>query len=303
MGLLALLLAAGQIHDPPSQVQVEAAVKRGLLYAKANAPAAPGLVLGTIAAVDQDETDPLLATLLSKALAVPPAGTMQAALLAETLLDANPLKYVRQQRVLAQFFADNQCADGLWGEGAAIDPVDVPEEFGPPRRWPLRVSYTVQPRRAGPATGDALTTSWALRGMRACESLGARFGPEQVARAVAGWRAADRPDVETLATLSILRYLQGKDCRKDVDLLSAFQRLGCAERPADPQGLEALRRAVTLYGRDDLGGPGWYLQGVRALLASQAPDGSWKDVETTCAAVQFLRVPRPPREELSPRRR
>ena len=101
----------------------------------------------------------------------------------------------------------------------------------------------------------------------------------------------------------IYDYLQKKDWTKDADLDSALRWMnlhfpsGTTRGTFLPYAFYAVERAGVLYGTEHFGDVEWYPIGARALLAAQAPDGSWKapPPETsspevnTCLALLFLK--------------
>jgi hypothetical protein len=288
--LLAALLVSAQ--DPARD-----ALRRGLEHLQ-HAEGSDDLVAWTLVSADVPLSRPALRDRLERVLSRPPATTFEAALRAMMLSRIDPPKYRAALRQCAQFLADNQAVDGLWGEGAPIDavepyPADVPpgrapRAFGVPAR-PI-VKFPVKARRAGPAAGDVANARWAAEGLLACERAGAVFAEGLLARAADAWRAEGRDAWEAAPALATLWHLQGRDIWKDPDVAKAQERLRARETPTDPWRLYELRRTSVLLGRDlfpDAAAAG------RALQERQRPDGSWGGVRETCGAVLFLWRPEP----------
>jgi hypothetical protein len=62
--------------------------------------------------------------------------------------------------------------------------------------------------------------------------------------------------------------------------------------PPKPEALLLLKEMMSASFRDRLGVQEWWPEGAGVLLQSQAPDGGWGSIEASCAALQFLYVPR-----------
>jgi hypothetical protein len=225
---------------------------------------------------------------VERLLAAPPMTTSQAALRAMTLARLHPARYRSQLRYCAQFLADNQAVDGLWGEGTAIDPIERDADDPPPpakRERPFAGSWLPKPfavkvRRAGPAAGDVANARWAVEGLQAIGAWGrAKFPPELLARAAEAWRAPGREPGDVAWSLNLLLLMQGREPVEDPHLRKALGGLSTAELPADPWRLYERGRETAL--RD-------VHAATRALLAAQKPDGTWGGLRETCGAVRFL---------------
>ena len=278
MGPAALLLILLQAGDP----EVRAAVK----WAVDHLQRADGdLVLYALLGEDTR-----VEALRKASLARTPVTTSAAAMRARAL---QPLGDVDAVRFCAQFLADNQAADGLWGEGAPIDPVPPP----PRRKGVIDFAgcvipaprYPVKARREGPATGDAANTAAAVEGLMACRLAGAEFDPALLERAAAGWTAVERDPVATVTVLTILRGLQGRESREDPDVKKAVRTLETSPAPTAPRALYERLQAHLLHDGVLLGGLPWHRRGREILVERQQPDGSWGDLESTCYALLFLR--------------
>ncbi len=102
-----------------------------------------------------------------------------------------------------------------------------------------------------------------------------------------------------IGALCILDYIQGKDWRRDQDVLEGLQWLNKNfSVTANPKGnarwhyyyLYGLERAGMLFGTEHIGDHKWYRTGAEYLLQNQAGDGGWKgDPVDTCFAILFLR--------------
>ncbi|HYE98186.1 MAG TPA: zf-HC2 domain-containing protein [Planctomycetota bacterium] len=192
--------------------------------------------------------------------------------------------------------------------------------------------------------GDNSNTQYALLGMRACHDAGILFPAETIARvdkfwrenqsAPAGKKPGDRPSVASganayppagwsygaeaktgnaygsmtvggLGGLCIIDYIQGKDWKRDPDVLEGVNwvasNFSVTENPGRKEAhhyyyLYGLERAGVLFGTDFFGAHEWYPAGANYLLDQQKPDGSWAGsgkeggaVIDTCFAILFLK--------------
>lgn len=144
----------------------------------------------------------------------------------------------------------------------------------------------------GAERGNFVDAAWAAQGLEACASIGYRFPADLDERAAAGWREGKPGASEQIAALATHLFRQGKDWKKDADVRISLHRLREAELPTDPRSWAALKVALQYYGTETLGDRPWRPAGVKQLLASQAADGGWGGIEETCAAIEFLVVPR-----------
>ena len=106
-----------------------------------------------------------------------------------------------------------------------------------------------------------------------------------------------------VGALCILDYIQGKDWRKDQDVLDGLA--WTAKNFAvdkNPQRLEekgdekhyyyymyGLEREGMLFGTERMGEHMWYREGAEQLIADQDGSGRWKNTVDTCFAILFLR--------------
>jgi hypothetical protein len=130
----------------------------------------------------------------------------------------------------------------------------------------------------------------------------------------AGHRAYFSMTGGAVAALTMYDYILKRDWKKDTAVkdglawmaanFSVTENVGPMEWECLPvnelyYGLYAMERAGMLYGTEKIGQHFWYAEGVQALLASQASDGSWSEKPLdkawstptwdTCFAVLFLR--------------
>lgn len=114
-----------------------------------------------------------------------------------------------------------------------------------------------------------------------------------------------------VSTLAIYDHLLGRDAKKDTALLDGLAWLQVnyaidtnpgpiefdkiSKNTWVPYYLYALERSMILTGNERLGSHPWYADGVRYLLQTQKPDGSWaiddwgRDTWDTCFALLFLK--------------
>jgi hypothetical protein len=114
-----------------------------------------------------------------------------------------------------------------------------------------------------------------------------------------------------VSALAIYDHLLGRDAKKDAAILDGLAWLqvnyaiDTVPGPIEwdkiskstyvPYYLYALERAMILTGNERLGTRAWYADGVRYLLETQKPDGSWwiddwgRDTWDTCFALLFLK--------------
>jgi hypothetical protein len=104
--------------------------------------------------------------------------------------------------------------------------------------------------------------------------------------------------VGAVGALCILDYMQGKDWRKDEDVLQGLQWMNkhftVTENPnlGDKWHyyyLYGIERAGMLFGTERIGAHKWYRTGAEYLLAQQGANGQWNDTVDTCFAILFLR--------------
>ena len=104
--------------------------------------------------------------------------------------------------------------------------------------------------------------------------------------------------VGAVGALCILDYMQGKDWRKDEDVLQGLQWINkhfkVTENPELGKQwhyyyLYGLERAGMLFGTERMGDHKWYREGAEYLLGAQGGGGGWNDVVDTCFAILFLR--------------
>jgi hypothetical protein len=294
MALIPFLMLAAQTRSEESAARE--AVAKALAALRADPSARGDLVLLTLMRAGRSENGELVYALRDKALARMPATTSAASYQAQAMQAFHGPDARQALRVCAQFFADNQAVDGLWGEGAPIDPV-TSVALPRPDVWKLardgdptvpHPRFKVQARRSGPPTGDAVNTRLAVEGLLACRLGGAEFDPAMLDRAAAGWTTVERDPSATVAVLSILRKLQKRDGREDPDVLKAVRRLSTVRASADGRALYERREALLLHDGVILSGAAWIPEGRRLLVEGQQPDGRWDDLETTCYALLFL---------------
>jgi hypothetical protein len=290
MGTLLLLLL---LLD---QKQLDAAVRKAVDHLKS----ADG-ELALWALVYADVPDRLLKPRLEAAMRTPTSTTTSAAILALTLEDFDRVKYLARIAHCAQQLIDTQCRDGLWDAGKAVEPPDIqlppeeprpkrPIEFDAPK--PRRLPKQKLLRRAeGGEKGDPELGRWALWGILAGSRAGLIPPPEVVERAERAWRLGRHDAADTISALSICLHFQGKDWKKDVDVLAALDRLS-KEKRTRPKALYGVRTAMLHFDSEFLGDVKWWPRDVDILLKSQREDGSWGDVESTSYAVLTLYVDR-----------
>jgi hypothetical protein len=114
-----------------------------------------------------------------------------------------------------------------------------------------------------------------------------------------------------VSALAIYDHLLSRDAKKDPAILDGLAWLqvnyaiDTVPGPIEwdkiskstyvPYYLYALERAMILTGNERLGTRAWYADGVRYLLETQKPDGSWwiddwgRDTWDTCFALLFLK--------------
>jgi hypothetical protein len=301
MGLMLVILMALQ-QDP-----AYGAVRKGIAHLKSEAAASGeqrDLVLWTLVKVDVSASDPLVVELLRELLAKPMDSTRLAALEAMILVSLDPDLYHSRIGWCAQFLIDNQAADGRWDAGSSVEPPKLPPE-PPELEWkktgvrgfgqPLRRVFPkvlLEKRREGAEKGDAPNSLWAALGLVECERTGFLAPKETHEKAVKAWRVGEVEAADRVSGLAAHQFLGGVKWRQDPDVLKALEGLADPKRPTDPKSLLTLKRALIYFDSAKLGDHEWFSEGRKLLLDSQAPDGSWGNLENTCAALQYLYVPR-----------
>jgi hypothetical protein len=221
--------------------------------------------------------------------------------------------------------------DTASGGGTPNVNVPIPNRAKPKveRRRPVKKN------RDGPAEGDNSNAQYAMLGLRACHDAGIVLPEGVVKLAEQWWRKAQKPSKSgygrgwgyrgaedaqaaygsmtagALGGLVICDYLQGRDWKKDRDVVDGVQwialNFAVDRNPGGPQMMEAgmlyywlyaLERAGVLFETETFGRRRWYPEGARFLLKEQKSDGSWTgitgmwaDMQTfdTCFALLFLR--------------
>jgi hypothetical protein len=302
--IVALLLTLQQ-----PQVETDRAVRKGITHLKTKAEGlgeSGDVVLWTLVHAQVPESDPLLQRLLKDLLARPLDATRSVALQAMILTDLDREKYRYRIAQCAQFLIDSQGADGQWDAGRAIPLPELqlpppvfprigpggPRNFGPPK--PNLPKVQLKKLQAGPEKGNPTDSRWAMWGLLAAERAAILPPVEVPARAELAWRNADADAADVVSCLCIALYLQGKEFKKDPDVLIAVHRLSDPKRPGDPVALSMVRVAMMHVGSEKLGDREWWPEGRKSLLGDQAADGSWGTIDQTCAAIRFLHWYRPP---------
>jgi hypothetical protein len=195
-------------------------------------------------------------------------------------------------------------------------------------------TVAVRRMREGPPAGDNSNSMYAALGLRACHDAGLLLPKESVRLAQKWWRESVHEDKDAAAgwcyggrehghppygsmtaggvgSLVICDYILGENWKADRVVLKGLawlaRNFAVDENPgpAEHAGgrpdwmiyyyLYAMERAGALFGAEKFGVHEWYPRGVRAILESQQPDGSWSSrtsgnpVQDTCFAVLFLR--------------
>ena len=297
--IVALLLALQPVETDP-------AVRKGVAFLRTKAEdlgESRDGVLWTLVHAQVPETDPVLQRLLKDLLSRPLEATRSVALEAMILQDLEPEKFRVRIAQCAQFLIDNQGADGQWDAGRAIPmpvmafpepklPRGGPRAFGAPAPRPNLPKVLLKKLQAGPEKGNPADSRWALWGLLAAHRAGMIPPVEVAAKAEAAWRNADADAAEQVSCLCIALSLQGREYKKDRDVLKAIERLADPKRPNDPVSLSVTKVALLHADTDRLGAE-WWPDRVKGLMAAQQADGSWGSVEDTCAAIRFMYYWRP----------
>jgi hypothetical protein len=297
MGLLLAFLLT--LHQDPSYE----AVRKGIAHLKSKAADAGeqrDTLLYTLAQVGVPESDAVVADLLKGLLPKPPETTRSAALQVLILHRLDPAKFRVRIAHGVQFLLDNQSADGQWDAGTPVEapllppepmlPKSQPREFGTPIRVLSKVRLLK--RREGAAKGDAANSLWAGLGLWGGHLSGFVVPPEIAEKAAQAWRSGEFEAADQVSGLAIHLSLGGKKWKQDPDVQKAVERLADPKRPTDARSLATLKRAMMHSDSEKLGGREWWPEGRKILLEAQRPDGSWGSLEDTCAALQYLYVPR-----------
>jgi hypothetical protein len=285
------------------------------------------LVLWTFQSAGVSADDPMFGRLLGSMLEAGLQRTYGVSLQAMVLARLDAAKYRRRIADCGQFLVDNQCINGQWSYGSPT----VPSAGGEIRRTrdgPLSGNnscsqFAAMGLQACAGAGVRVPPEALDRAIRAWHEC---QRPEADGRA--GWcysreefphRPYGSMTAGGVASLSILHRLARQEWRDDPWAVSGFswlsyhftvlehfgpvEELMAREVLSDTPNprtefyywLWAVERAATLCGADALGGRNWYEEGLRELLATQRPDGSWSSgvkrcqpVWDTCYAVLFL---------------
>ncbi|HVE40368.1 MAG TPA: hypothetical protein VNM14_10800 [Planctomycetota bacterium] len=324
--------APAAVLSPETKAAVAKAVdylRQAKLPSASHNPPAPAddLVLWAMLNAGVPEDDASFKKLLQTTLAVKLQRTYTVSLHTMLLQRLDPVKYHDRIADCAQFLVDNQCINGQWSYGAATvaarSGVVKKTRDGPLSGNNSCSQFAAMALRACVDAQIAIPTETferAARGWRECQR------PEADGRI--GWcytrdEAPHRPYGSMTAggvmSLVIHNRLAGKDWRQDAVLRSGLEwvryhftvtenfgpveELMAKEMISDTPNqstelyywLWAVERAATVCGLEKLGTQDWYQEGVRELLATQRPDGSWysgvkrcQPVYDTCYAILFL---------------
>jgi hypothetical protein len=223
------LLALQQKPPPPppapkiDEAKVEAAIKSGLEYLKANTDkmrvggkdSPRELVLLTMIHSGVRRGDPLFDGLLREMLEEDLRFTYRVALQAMVLEELDRVRYQRRLFQCGQFLVDNQCANGQWTYGQATNypepslggpreiatgAVAVPgkvvmfQEPEPGQKPAVLGKIPVKKQRDGPGTGDNSNSQYAALGLRACHDSGIVFPGEVIQKAAKWWHDSQNGD-------------------------------------------------------------------------------------------------------------
>ena len=189
----------------------------------------------------------------------------------------------------------------------------------------------VTPKKSVAGGGDNSNSQYAALGLRSCHDAGIIIPAETIARSITYWRNSQQGDgggdrdiatsdglkgkargwdykngdkpygsmsAGAVGALAIYLYMQGKEWKKDQDLVD-----GCAwladnfsvtSNPKKGGGwhyyyLYGLERAAVLYDTPKFGSHDWYSAGAKFLLGKQGGAGNWGGRRDTCFAILFLK--------------
>jgi len=343
IGLAALSPLEAQEFRPKGSgipaAEVDKAIQKGLGWLKSVPPKSGvptsrsddtnELVLYTLLHGGLGVSDPVLAEYLKRTVDREADRVYNAAIGAMALAKVDRAGYQWKLVQQAQFLLDNQCENGQWAYGSAVDPAKVPGEwvtwkgspYGakyPPNYKPGNPKSTVSGRRIGvlqrsrvSKVGDNSNAQYAALGLRACAEADLMLDPRCLQDALRWWESDQNKD-------GSWGYSRGED-----DAGRATMTAGGAgsiviyrwmlhkpwiDEPHIKKGMEwldvnvegklsrwqvyylyAVERVGMLYGTDRIGQDEWYDQGARWLIDHQATNGSWRNVSDTCFAILFLR--------------
>ena len=168
------------------------------------------------------------------------------------------------------------------------------------RPEPLAISLPKQPqkKRIGRYTGRGTITG-NRRGTGSTRTSTAVMARPRGWDYTGGKKPWGSMSVGAVGALCILDYIQGKDWRKDQDVLDGLmwsaKNFSVSNNPERGDGkwyyyyMYGLERQGMLFGTELVGDHKWYREGAEKLIADQAGDGSWKSPVDTCFAILFLR--------------
>ena len=190
----------GQI-DPPTQIKVDEAIKRGVDYLlKIKASKMDELVLWTLLqSAIVPRTDPVIQDLVQAMVDAPLERTYRVSLQAMIFEELDRIGYQWRIRQCAQFLADNQCVNGAWNYGEPSPFADaVPTGDKAKKESPKAANgkteskavtkVTVIKKRDGPKGGDNSNSQYAALGLRACHNAGIVFEKKLIELARTHWR-------------------------------------------------------------------------------------------------------------------
>jgi hypothetical protein len=204
---LAVLLLGLQDPLPPSEADIEGAIKKGVkalinqiqIDNSGGGPASVGLnydhnalVLYTLVHSGIDLQDEAVQSLLATALQAPLTRTYQVALTAVALAAIDPWKYQGRLSQCAQYLVDWQCDNGQWGYGDKYDP---PVKTSPNDGGANRTIAKLQIKRnkkLGLLAGDNSNSQYAALGLKAVSSGGCEIEPIVLTKAIEWWEKSQQ---------------------------------------------------------------------------------------------------------------
>jgi hypothetical protein len=215
LGIALAASSAAAAQDKPSppaggvnEVAVDRAIKKGIEYLRtAPSPDLKGgyqnsdeLILYTFIHAGVPETDPKFRELFGSVTTQPLRRTYKVVLLAMCLEAIDRVKYQEKIAQCAQFLVDNQCRNGQWSYGNAVESaqkdVRVPELRAeaptpgakPPAAKARAPKVTIKKTAEGPETGDNSNSQYAALGLRACHDANVTVPKEAIEQAIKAWK-------------------------------------------------------------------------------------------------------------------
>src|SRR5690349_11259442 len=210
LAVVAALCIAIQGDVPPSQADIEKAIKAGSEALLARAPGVVSgqfgfnygagyeydpLILYTLVHSGVPLQEETVKRLLEKVEGATLQRTYQVALIAAALAAIDPVKYQERLAQCGQYLVDGQCDNGQWayGDKYAPDIKVASAGDGGAKRTVAKIKIK-RGKKLGPAAGDNSNSQYAALGLKACFTGGCEFEDGVLTKAIEWWEKSQLKD-------------------------------------------------------------------------------------------------------------